>query len=231
MPWFHRRLGSGRPRARTDGRGRAPPRLRHSLPRGADRRHRRGGALPRLRRLARPGAPRPLRARGRADPMLGRRRPRGRGMADPTLAQRRPQGRGAWPALAPAPGIRPRAMPHRRTGPRPHDLGPLRAARRAPLPGLGRTDRRGGCPLQMAVRAADARPGRRRDSALRGPGVRRPAGGGDLSGMSKAETDRIRPPFAWWLLPTCALLPRPRARLAAQALLAPLPHHLPRTGW
>lgn len=49
--------------------------------------------------------------------------------------------------------------------------------------------------------------------------------------MSKAETDRIRPPFAWWLLPACAPLPRPRARLAGQALLAPLRNHLLRTGW
>ncbi|MGW2524646.1 hypothetical protein ACWC09_48380 [Streptomyces sp. NPDC001617] len=53
----------------------------------------------------------------------------------------------------------------------------------------------------------------------------------DLSGMSKAETERIWLPFAMWLLPACALLPRPRAWLTAQALLALLLNHLLFTGW
>ncbi|MFF4486052.1 hypothetical protein ACFY0F_06065 [Streptomyces sp. NPDC001544] len=53
----------------------------------------------------------------------------------------------------------------------------------------------------------------------------------DLSGMSKAETERIWLPFAMWLLPACALLPRPRAWLAAQAVLALVINHLLRTGW
>ncbi|MFB9537340.1 MULTISPECIES: hypothetical protein [Streptomyces] len=53
----------------------------------------------------------------------------------------------------------------------------------------------------------------------------------DLSGMSKAETERIWLPFAMWLLPACALLPRPRAWLTAQALLALLLNHLLSTGW
>ncbi|MGW4568224.1 hypothetical protein ACWEN3_39645 [Streptomyces sp. NPDC004561] len=53
----------------------------------------------------------------------------------------------------------------------------------------------------------------------------------DLSGMSKAETERIWLPFALWLLPACALLPRPRAWLAAQAVLALLLNHLLFTGW
>jgi hypothetical protein len=53
----------------------------------------------------------------------------------------------------------------------------------------------------------------------------------DLSGMSKAETERIWLPFAMWLLPACALVPRPRAWLAAQAVLALLLNHLLRTGW
>ncbi|GHD29235.1 membrane protein [Streptomyces violarus] len=53
----------------------------------------------------------------------------------------------------------------------------------------------------------------------------------DLSGMSKAETERIWLPFAVWLLPACALLPRPRAWLTAQALLALLLNHLLFTGW
>ncbi|OIK28470.1 hypothetical protein [Streptomyces malaysiense] len=53
----------------------------------------------------------------------------------------------------------------------------------------------------------------------------------DLSGMSKAETERIWLPFALWLLPACALLPRPRPWLAAQAVLALLVNHLLLTGW
>ncbi|WP_406357475.1 MULTISPECIES: hypothetical protein [Streptomyces] len=53
----------------------------------------------------------------------------------------------------------------------------------------------------------------------------------DLSGMSKAETERIWLPFVFWLLPTGALLPAPRAWLAGQAVLALLLNHLLRTGW
>ncbi|GAB7105397.1 glycosyltransferase family 39 protein [Streptomyces phaeofaciens JCM 4814] len=53
----------------------------------------------------------------------------------------------------------------------------------------------------------------------------------DLSGMSKAETERIWLPFALWLLPSCAFLTHPRAWLAAQAVLALLLNHLLRTGW
>ncbi|MGW7541622.1 hypothetical protein ACWGKQ_10970 [Streptomyces sp. NPDC054770] len=53
----------------------------------------------------------------------------------------------------------------------------------------------------------------------------------DLSGMSKAETERIWLPFAMWLLPACAFLPRPRAWLTAQAVLALLLNHLLFTGW
>ncbi|MFJ8673626.1 hypothetical protein [Streptomyces sp. NPDC093589] len=55
----------------------------------------------------------------------------------------------------------------------------------------------------------------------------------DLSGMSKAETERIWLPFAFWLLPATALLPTARHRhwLAAQTALALLLNHLLYTGW
>ncbi|MBZ9643754.1 hypothetical protein K8369_31160, partial [Streptomyces sp. PSKA30] len=53
----------------------------------------------------------------------------------------------------------------------------------------------------------------------------------DLSGMSKAETERIWLPFALWLLAACAFLPRPRIWLAAQAVVAFLVNHLLWTGW
>ncbi|MFL5995379.1 MAG: hypothetical protein ACJ736_13890 [Streptomyces sp.] len=53
----------------------------------------------------------------------------------------------------------------------------------------------------------------------------------DLSGMSKAETERIWLPFAAWLLPACAFLTGVRGWLVAQAVLALLLNHLLITGW
>ncbi|MES4907781.1 MULTISPECIES: hypothetical protein [unclassified Streptomyces] len=53
----------------------------------------------------------------------------------------------------------------------------------------------------------------------------------DLSGMSKAETERIWLPFAMWLPAACAFLTRPRTWLATQAALALLLNHLLLTGW
>ncbi len=78
------------------------------------------------------------------------------GRADLVLGRRRPQGRGAWPAHARAGNLALARMLRRRTGLRLRDLGPLRAARREPLLALGLTDRRSGYPLQMVVRAAYA---------------------------------------------------------------------------
>jgi hypothetical protein len=55
----------------------------------------------------------------------------------------------------------------------------------------------------------------------------------DVSGMSKAEVERIWLPFVVWLVPACALLPRTRVRwwLAAQAVLALAVNHLLFTVW
>ena len=53
----------------------------------------------------------------------------------------------------------------------------------------------------------------------------------DLSGMSKAETERIWLPFALWLVSAGAFLDRPRTWLTAQAILALLLNHLLLTGW
>ncbi|WP_406066849.1 glycosyltransferase family 2 protein [Streptomyces sp. NBC_01077] len=78
------------------------------------------------------------------------------GSADLVLGRRRPTGRGAWPPHARAGNFALSWLLRRRTGLRLHDLGPLRAARREALLGLGLTDRRSGYPLQMVVRAADA---------------------------------------------------------------------------
>lgn len=78
------------------------------------------------------------------------------GRADLVLGRRRPQGPGAWPAHARAGNLALSRMLRSRTGLRLRDLGPLRAAHREALLGLGLTDRRSGYPLQMVVRAADA---------------------------------------------------------------------------
>ncbi|MET7730581.1 hypothetical protein ABZT02_04380 [Streptomyces sp. NPDC005402] len=53
----------------------------------------------------------------------------------------------------------------------------------------------------------------------------------DLSGMSKAETERIWLPFAAWLLPACAFVTGARGWLVGQAVLALLLNHLLLTGW
>lgn len=55
----------------------------------------------------------------------------------------------------------------------------------------------------------------------------------DLSGLSKAEVERIWLPFAVWLLPTTSLLPAGGRRywLAAQALTALMVNHLVLTIW
>lgn len=53
----------------------------------------------------------------------------------------------------------------------------------------------------------------------------------DLSGMSKAEVERIWLPFAVWTALACADLPHPRRWLAAQAVLALLVNHLLLTVW
>ncbi|MFF2013728.1 glycosyltransferase family 2 protein [Streptomyces sp. NPDC058195] len=78
------------------------------------------------------------------------------GSADLVLGRRRPTTRGAWPVHARAANLALSVLVHRRTGLRLHDLGPMRAARREALLGLGLTDRRSGYPLQMVVRAADS---------------------------------------------------------------------------
>ncbi|MFB8247576.1 glycosyltransferase family 2 protein [Streptomyces sp. NPDC055952] len=78
------------------------------------------------------------------------------GTADLVLGRRRPTTFRAWPPHARLAGLELARLIRRRTGLRLHDLGPMRAARRAGLVALDLTDRRSGYPLQMVVRAADA---------------------------------------------------------------------------
>jgi hypothetical protein len=53
----------------------------------------------------------------------------------------------------------------------------------------------------------------------------------DLSGMSKAEVERIWLPFVMWLVPLAALLPYRRRWLVAQAVFALAVNHLLLTVW
>jgi len=77
------------------------------------------------------------------------------GRADLVLGRRRPEP-GAWPwhlRLANAELAR---RVRRRTGVQVRDIGPMRAARREPLVALGLRDRRSGYPLETLVAAAEA---------------------------------------------------------------------------
>ncbi len=75
--------------------------------------------------------------------------------ADLVLGRRRPT-RGAWPLHARLANIALAALLRRRTGLALRDLGPMRAARRTELLGLGLADRAFGYPLEMVVRAGAA---------------------------------------------------------------------------
>ena len=78
------------------------------------------------------------------------------GRADLVLGARRPTSRGAWPLHARLANRILAAEVRRRTGLRVHDLGPMRAARRDALLALDLRDRRFGWPLEMVLRARSA---------------------------------------------------------------------------
>lgn len=73
--------------------------------------------------------------------------------ADLMLGARRPD-RGAWPLQGRLANRYLARAVSRRTGLRLTDIGPMRAARRPALVGLGLRDRRSGWPLEMVLRAA-----------------------------------------------------------------------------
>jgi glycosyltransferase involved in cell wall biosynthesis len=78
------------------------------------------------------------------------------GQSDLVLGARRPTAAGAWPLHA---RLANRVLAFeigRRTGRNLRDIGPMRAARRDDLVGLGIEDRRFGWPLEMVLRAAAA---------------------------------------------------------------------------
>jgi glycosyltransferase involved in cell wall biosynthesis len=78
------------------------------------------------------------------------------GTADLMLGRRAPQALSAWPAHARLGNMVLSAELRRRAGVRLHDLGPMRAARRADLLALDLKDRRFGYPLEMVMRASAA---------------------------------------------------------------------------
>lgn len=80
----------------------------------------------------------------------------GDGHARLAVGRRVPAGRGAWPWHARA-GNRVLATILRRRGLPVTDIAPIRAARRTDLLGLGIRDRAFGYPLELLLRAADAR--------------------------------------------------------------------------
>ena len=77
------------------------------------------------------------------------------GDADLVVGARRAIGAGAWPLHAHLANRALALLLARRVGACVRDLGPMRAARREDLLGLGLTDRRFGWPLEMVVRAVD----------------------------------------------------------------------------
>lgn len=78
------------------------------------------------------------------------------GEADLMLGRRRPTTRGAWPVHARLGNTLLSWRLRRAAGVRIHDLGPMRAAKRAALVSLGITDRRFGYPLEMVLLAGKA---------------------------------------------------------------------------
>ena len=78
------------------------------------------------------------------------------GRADLMLGRRRPTVRRAWPLHARLGNAVLAARLRRATGAPLHDLGPMRAARRTALLRLDLADRRFGYPLEMVVKAARA---------------------------------------------------------------------------
>jgi len=78
------------------------------------------------------------------------------GEADLCTARRRPAGRGVWPWHARAGNAVLARRLRRTTGLDVHDIGPMRAVRRADLLALGLRDRRFGYPLELLIAAARA---------------------------------------------------------------------------
>ena len=75
------------------------------------------------------------------------------GESDLVLGRRRPTSAGAWPLHARVANRALAVLMRRATGIRLHDLGPMRAARRAEVVALDLRDRRSGYPLELVLSA------------------------------------------------------------------------------
>ncbi|GIM89757.1 glycosyltransferase family 2 protein [Paractinoplanes toevensis] len=78
------------------------------------------------------------------------------GLADLTTGRRRPAARGVWPLHARAANAVLSRRVRRTTGLDVHDIGPMRAVRRADLLALDLRDRRFGYPLELLIAAGRA---------------------------------------------------------------------------
>jgi glycosyltransferase involved in cell wall biosynthesis len=114
------------------------------------------------------------------------------GSADLVLGRRMPTEAGSWPVHARIANAELARRLRRLTGLPVHDLGPMRAARREHLLGLGLLDRRSGYPLEMFLRAWGA--GWRIEEVEVGysPRVGRSKVTGTLRGTAEAITDMSR---------------------------------------
>jgi glycosyltransferase involved in cell wall biosynthesis len=113
-------------------------------------------------------------------------------VADLALGTRRATGAGAWPLHSRAANRVLATLVRRRTGVRVSDLGPMRAARRDALLGLGLTDRRFGWPLEMVLRATAAGWRIREVPVSYAPRVGRSKVTGTVGGTARAVVDMAR---------------------------------------
>jgi len=113
------------------------------------------------------------------------------GEADLVLGRRRAT-RGAWPLHARVANIALAALLRRRTGLALRDLGPMRAARRTELLGLGIADRAFGYPLETVVRAGAAHWRVRELSVVYLPRTGRSKVTGTVRGTVRAIRDMTR---------------------------------------
>jgi glycosyltransferase involved in cell wall biosynthesis len=114
------------------------------------------------------------------------------GETDLVLGARRATSNGAWPLHARLANRALARLVARRTGGRVHDLGPMRAAPRKALLGLGLTDRRFGWPLEMVVRAVGAGWRIREVPVSYAPRIGRSKVTGTVRGTARAVFDMAR---------------------------------------
>jgi glycosyltransferase involved in cell wall biosynthesis len=114
------------------------------------------------------------------------------GEADLVLGARQATSAGAWPLHARLANRALARLAARRAGGPVHDLGPMRAAPREALLGLGLTDRRFGWPLEMILRAAGAGWRIREVPVAYAPRIGRSKVTGTARGTARAVLDMAR---------------------------------------